>query len=137
MMQNNWMMPWMNFWANKAGESAPLGGDVSQLFNMFSPTIEVRGEGDPVLERQIVLDVATYGKQLGELTDVVLQLAEKIGLAQSQALGEVQTIAARVAETKAEFRKNTLERARKALEDLRDHDPAGYDLLVAGLEARR
>jgi hypothetical protein len=136
-MTQNWMMPWLNFWpGGPSSTDAPLSGDVSQWFKIFSPTI-VNGAGDPVLEREIVEDVATYGKQIGELTDVVLALAAHGKLPDSQALAELKTIAAKVAEKKAEYRQGVLERARKAMDELREHDAEGYALLLAGLTARK
>ena len=136
-MAQNWMTPWLNMWPGaQSSTEAPLSGDVSQWFRLFSPTI-VNGEGDPALEREIVEDVATYGKQIGEITDVVLALAARSKLPETQALAELKTSAAAVAEKKAEYRKNALEHARKAMDDLREHDPEGYALLLAGLTARK
>jgi hypothetical protein len=136
-MAQNWMMPWLNLWPGaQPSIDAPLSGDVSQWFRLFSPTI-VNGEGDPALEREIVEDVATYGKQIGEITDVVLALAAQSKLPETQALAELKTIAVAVAAKKAEYRKNALEHARKAMDDLREHDPEGYALLLAGLTARK
>jgi hypothetical protein len=136
-MTQNWMMPWLNFWPPApASTDTPLSGDVSQWFRIFSPTI-VNGQGDPVLEREIVENVATYGKQIGEITDVVLALAAHAKLPENQALAELKDIAARVAQKKAEYREGVLERARKAMDELREHDPEGYALLLAGLTARK
>src|SRR5688572_2692710 len=136
-MAQNWMMPWLNFWPGAPSPvDAPLSGDVSQWFKIFSPTI-VNGEGDPVLEREIVEDVATYGKQIGEITDVVLALAAHAKLPDNQALAELKDVAAKVAQKKAEYRQGVLERARKAMDELREHDPEGYALLLAGLTARK
>ena len=133
-MNQNWLLPWLNLW--QGGQSdAPLGGDVSQLFRIFSPTI-VNGAGDPALEREIVEDVATYGKQIGELSDVVLELAAKAGL-ESDALTALTEIVAAVEAKKVEYRAGVLERARKALDDLRKHDEAGYTLLLANLAATK
>ena len=135
-MTQNWMMPWLNIWPGARPWEGPLSGDVNQAFRSFSPTI-VNGQGDPDLEREIVENVATYGKQIGELTDVVLALAKHGKLPASQALAELEAIAAGVAEKKNEYRRNVLERARKAMDELREHDPEGYDLLVAGLTAKK
>ena len=133
-MNQNWMLPWMNLWPGTQGSGeAPLSGDVSQLFRFFSPTI-VNGAGDPALEREIVVNVATYGKQIGELSDVVLALAAKVGL-ESEALTKLKEIAAAVEAKKVEYRAGVLERARKALDELREHDETGYTMLVANLAA--
>ena len=132
----NWMMPWINPWLAPGGSTdAPLGGDVSQWIRVFSPTTVVNGAGDPALEREIVENVATYGKQIGELIDVVIELASRTELPESKALAELKTIAEAVAAKKLEFRRNALERARKALEELEQHDPEGYRLLIAKLAA--
>ena len=130
-MNQNWMLPWLNLWQGSHGE-APLGGDVSQLFRIFSPTV-VTGAGDPALEREIVENVATYGKQLGELTDVVLALAAQAKLPQSEALTKLTDIATAIEAKKVEYRASVLERARKALDELKEHDETGYTLLLAGL----
>lgn len=131
-MNQNWMLPWMNLWPGMQGSGeAPLSGDVSQLFSFFSPTV-VNGAGDPALEREIVVNVATYGKQIGELSDVVLALAAKAGL-ESEASMKLKDIAAAVEAKKVEYRAGVLERARKALDELREHDEAGYTMLVANL----
>jgi hypothetical protein len=136
-MAQNWMMPWLNLWpATPAPGEGPLSGDASHWFKLFSPTI-VNGEGDPVLERQIVENVATYGKQIGALTDVVLALVAQTNLPETPPVAELKAIAAAVADTKAQYRQGVLERARRALDELQEHDPEGYDLLVAGLAARK
>ena len=124
-----WMTPWMGLPAFDGND-----GPVSQNFSFFSPTM-VKGEGDLKLEREIVTDVATYGKQLGELTDVVLALAAHTGLAMSPALDELTAIRDAIELKKTEYRKTTLERASKALAELKEHDPAGYKLLLNGLTA--
>ena len=64
---------WFPGWG--ADRAAPLSGDVSQWFKIFSPTVTVNGRGEPELEARIVRDVATYGAQLGPLTQVVLAMA--------------------------------------------------------------
>ena len=134
-MNQNWMLPWLNLWPGAQGAGgAPLSGDVDQLFRIFSPTI-VNGAGDPALEREIVENVATYGKQLGELTDVVLALAAQTKLPQSEALTKLTEIAAAIEAKKIDYRAGVLERARKALDELKEHDEAGYTLLLAGLSA--
>lgn len=71
------MFPWVWFWAPQL--QLPWSGDVTQriepdtqwLFGSIAPTA-----GNGAIERRVFEDVASYGKQLGLLTEVVLGLAE-------------------------------------------------------------
>jgi hypothetical protein len=68
-----WLRPW--------GIHAPLSGDVTQdietsLVRSLSDqlglvNISLTGAGDPALERRIVEDVASYGRQLGRVLDAL------------------------------------------------------------------
>ncbi len=55
----------------------PLSGDVIQG---ISPSFAFEMEGIPEVEYEVCTTVASYGKQLGKLTEAVLALAEKTGL---------------------------------------------------------
>ena len=69
------MHPWFFFWAPQV--TLPFGGSVAQriepdtrwFFNGIAPTA-----GDPTIERK-AFDVATYGRQLGLITEVLVDLA--------------------------------------------------------------
>lgn len=69
------MNPWFFFWAPQL--TMPFGGSVAQriepdttwFFNGIAPTA-----GDPRIERK-AFDVATYGRQLGLITEVLVDLA--------------------------------------------------------------
>ena len=57
----------------------PLSGDVkdiSPVTSWFSPQYEFNIAGNAALERQVIMKVASYGKQLGKLTNAVLELAD-------------------------------------------------------------
>lgn len=108
----------------------PWSGDVSQLFRILSPTVTVNGRGEPGLEAQIVQDVATYGAQLGPITDLLLALATDQE-PPAEALAKLQQISQDVREKKEAFRKGAGDRARKALADLREHDPGALAELLA------
>jgi hypothetical protein len=57
----------------------PLSGDVNQRITApwFSPSLTVNYAGDPKIEDRVVTEVASYGRQLGWLTEIVLALADK------------------------------------------------------------
>lgn len=70
------MYPWLWFWAPNI--HLPYSGALSQWVepntNWFFGAIQPRaGNGD--LERKIVIDVASYGRQIGLITEVLLSLA--------------------------------------------------------------
>ena len=45
----------------------------------WSPTVSVNFAGNPAVEREVTEDVASYGRQIGWLGDIVLALAEAGG----------------------------------------------------------
>ena len=53
----------------------PLSGNVTQA---ISPSFEIEGVWE--IEHEVVTSVASYGKQLGKLTEAVLALADAIDL---------------------------------------------------------
>lgn len=57
---------------------APLSGNVNQDYaantSWFSPQLEFNFAGDKKIESQVVGNVASYGKQLSIITDVLLEL---------------------------------------------------------------
>jgi hypothetical protein len=69
------MVPWFFFWAPQL--TMPFGGAVAQDIrpdtNWFFAGIPP-GAGDPDIERK-AFDVASYGRQLGLITEVLVDLA--------------------------------------------------------------
>lgn len=72
------MFPWFFFWAPQV--TLPFGGSVAQridpdtswFFAGIAP-----GAGDPAIERK-AFDVATYGRQLGLIAEVLDDLATQV-----------------------------------------------------------
>jgi len=95
----------------------PLSGNVTQTINpwtmVFSPTTQV-GEvninlgnsSNPAAEEQILTDVATYGKQLGRIGDVLLILLEhfqptrKLTAAEDKSIADLKRMLADIADVK-------------------------------------
>jgi hypothetical protein len=90
----------------------PFSGDVTQG---ISPSFSWEIEGIPEVEYEVVTTVASYGKQLGKLTEAVLALAEKTGL-EGEEIEAVRKIAAGVEEAKLRARDAARARAEKAAE---------------------
>lgn len=64
------MNPWLIYWAPQF--HLPLGGDVAQRFDLFD--MIAPKAGDAVMERK-AFDVASYGRQLGLITEVLMDIA--------------------------------------------------------------
>ena len=104
----------------------PLSGDVAQS---ISPAFFAAMKGVPEIERAVVQDVASYGDQLGTLTEVVLQLAKNAGL-KSDEVKDLKDIANKVEDKKTEVRQGLRERAEMVLRRLETADPEAYRELI-------
>jgi hypothetical protein len=133
MAQHPWA-PWLAAWTGLAQEQ-PLSGDVSQWIRLFSPTVTVNGRGDPGLEMAIVRDVATYGAQLGPLSAVVLALADGAA-APEDALAKLRDICREIQDKKDVHRLGAAQRARSALRELADLDPAALSAVLTEFAAQ-
>lgn len=113
----------------------PLSGNVEQrmVTPWFSPTITTNNfAGDAGIEERVVKDVASYGKQIGYLNEIVLALAE--GKAPSKkSIGQLANVVKEVEEIKAKQRRSRLDRAIDALDDLRKDQPEEYEKLIRKL----
>lgn len=71
------MFPWFWIWAPHL--QFPLSGNVSQdiepVASLFSGATDAEA-GDPRIEQK-AFDVASYGKQLGLITEVLIEIAEQ------------------------------------------------------------
>ena len=99
------MFPWFWIWAPRL--NMPWSGDVAQeiepttswFFRGIRP-----GSGDAAIEEQ-AFDVASYGRQLGLITDVLLDLAERTGVSSPrgvEALAQLGQVRAAIEQVKAE-----------------------------------
>jgi hypothetical protein len=71
---NPWLFPW---WGLLKG---PFSGDVTQdispVTSWLSPQFEFNFAGNRRIESEVMADVASYGKQLGILSEAVLEIAD-------------------------------------------------------------
>ena len=110
---------------------APWSGDVTQRITApwFSPSLTVNYAGDPVVEDRVVTEVASYGKQLGWLTEIGIALA-KAQPVPEETLGRLVKAAKDIAVIKEQVGVSAVEAANDALDRLERHDPAQYDNLL-------
>lgn len=132
---------------------SPLSGDVTQAINPWTWFARIAGSqmgfinihqttgGDPELEREIVENVASYGRQLGRLSEALAVLVENtdkdtLTPEARERLAAFESMAAEIERTKARRREassplGALDDVLAALQDLRDQDPERYRREVA------
>jgi hypothetical protein len=98
--------PWQA-WLSMFGIRAPLSGNVTQDISPSIGLVNINAtqSGDPELERRIITQVASYGRQLGwllEAVDVLARQQSRRGLdaADIRALDQIDKLAERIAAVK-------------------------------------
>lgn len=131
------MYPWLWIWAPQV--HLPWSGDVAQrvapsthwFFQGIRP-----GAGHAGIEEQ-AFDVASYGKQLGLITDLVLDLSRRSGGTPSAEAVEARTklaeIAQRIEDIKDREHALDADGLEQQLRDLQRRDGAAFDRLAARL----
>jgi hypothetical protein len=133
------MFPWFWWWAPQV--HWPFSGDVVQdiapdtrwFFGAIPPQAGV-GE----VERK-VFETASYGRQLGLITEVLLALAEDAQWKTAEAARKhrrLKELAARIEAVKRVHKADLAEATEAALRKLREEQPAAYKALMARLPAR-
>ncbi|HYM17813.1 MAG TPA: hypothetical protein VEU06_04565 [Micropepsaceae bacterium] len=109
----------------------PLSGDVNQRITApwFSPSLTVNYAGDPVIEDRVVTEVASYGRQLGWLEEIVLALASDKP-APKDALDKLKGAAKKIEAIKKDVQVSALDAAKKALDKLEREQPEDYAELL-------
>jgi hypothetical protein len=110
---------------------SPLSGDVRQRITApwFSPSLTVNYMGDPAIEDRVVTEVASYGRQLGWLGDIVLALAHDRSLPKDS-LQKLEQACREIDAIKKEAQASTLQTAKKALDRLEREQPDEYAALL-------
>lgn len=118
--------PWL--WWLPSG----VAQDYHPFTTWFSPRIDLNFAGDRKIESHVIEEVASYGKQLGVLMDVVSGLAQgKKGSPEFlDAVHQLENLKAAIETVKNQHKADSETEARKALADLRSSDPAAYGRVV-------
>jgi hypothetical protein len=114
------MQPWFPFTFNFPS------GDVD-LANWFSPNVSVTYAGTPAIERDVIENVASFGKQLGILTDALVELADG---AAGEATKELREIRDEVEKVKARHKRDVKREAEAAIERLAKLDESALKSLL-------
>jgi hypothetical protein len=109
----------------------PLSGDVNQRITApwFSPALTVNYAGDPVIEDRVVTEVASYGRQIGWLTEIALALAEKKP-APEKTLRRLEKAAHDIDAIKKDVQLSSIDAANAALDRLKRDDAEAYKELM-------
>ena len=109
----------------------PLSGDVNQRITApwFSPALTVNYAGDPVIEDRVVTEVASYGRQVGWLTEIALALAKKQPPPE-ETLRRLEKASHEIDAIKKDVHRSSLDAANAALDRLERDDPEAYKKLM-------
>ncbi len=105
----------------------------------WSPNIAFNFAGNAAIEREVTEDVASYGRQIGWLNDVVAALAKDAPAVQNDsdaadAYKALMAARARIDAIKERRKRSALDDARAALAKLASADKAEYGRLVRSLD---
>jgi hypothetical protein len=105
----------------------PLSGDVTQRISApwFSPALTINYAGDAEIESHVVSEVASYGKQIGWLNEIVLDLANKREPT-AESINRLAEAVKEIESIKERHKQSTLQVAVEALDKLQDAQPKEY-----------
>ena len=133
------MFPWFFLWAPQyhfpwsGAVKEDIAPDTTAFFNAIAPSA-----GDGRVEKAI-FEVASYGKQIGILSDVVLSLVaeDQITSAEAkQAIAQLIQLNHDVKTIKAMHLKHRVDTAIGILEKLQESDPEEVQRIVARFQSR-
>ena len=109
----------------------PLSGDVNQRITApwFSPALTVNYAGDPVIEDRVVTEVASYGRQIGWLTEIALALAKQQPPPEDT-LQRLEQASNDIDAIKNDVHRSSFDAANAALDRLERDDPEAYKKLM-------
>ena len=108
--------------------------------HLFSPNVSVNFAGNPMVEREVTEDVASYGTQLGWLTEIVAALAAaapdtiKADKDAEASYNSLMDALKKIDAIKRRRKASAYDSARDALERLGAADKRAYGRLVRSLD---
>ena len=123
-----WPFAWPNF--------APTSLNQPILPDWSLQHITVNYQGNPAIEKDVAAKVASYGKQLGIITEAVLALAEG-GSGEAEPVKRLRAIAKKIEKIKDEHRDDLFASAQQAMDALAKKNPAGAEQIAAEFARRR
>lgn len=115
---NPWLFPWWGLF------KWPLSGDVTQdiapITSLLSPQFEFNFAGNRRIESEVVADVASYGKQLGILSEAVMELADGN---KGVAFDRLKKLTDQIEEVKHQHEDRLEQKVKADLDQLKQQDP--------------
>ena len=122
--------------------SVAFPGAWGNFQNILSPSISLDFAGDPAVEAEVTAEVASYGRQIGWLSDIVLALVAAAGKSTiagapdaADSLAKLEAAGKKIAVIKRRKAANALDQARQALARLKEANAPAYWLLLGSLQS--
>ena len=134
------MFPWCLNWSPEV--HFPFSGSVQQqiepefdwFFGRINPAL-----GDERIERRVFEEAGSYGKQLGLIAEVVLEMAESqqdAGNGASRSLERLKELVAQVETIKTQERGSRRKRLKESLNAYREQEPEDFEQMIEELRGR-
>jgi hypothetical protein len=117
-----WPFPWPNL--------APTSLNQPILPDWSLQHITVNYQGDPAIEKDVAANVASYGKQLGIITEAVLAVADG-GPEKAQRIDRLRDIAEKIEKIKQDHRRDLAASAQQAMDSLAKTDRDAAERIAA------
>ncbi len=118
-----WPFPWLNF--------APAQLTQPILPDFSLQRVEVNYAGNVGIEKAVVADVASYGKQLGIISEAVLALAGDVPAERGNRLDRLREIVRDIEAVKKAHASDLVDSARDAMTSLAKSDPGAATRVAA------
>lgn len=105
-------------------------GNLNQSINPGWFDLNVNYAGNPQIEKDVVEKVASFGRQLGIITDALLVVAGDEPDEGEDPLAQLRDIAVKIKALKKEHKNNLLSEARKAMDRLAESSPTSAEYVA-------
>lgn len=122
-----WPFPWPNL--------APTNLTQPILPDWSLQHVTVNYQGNPAIEKDVAAKVASYGKQLGIITEAVLALARG-GADEAEPIKRLREVAKKIEKIKEEHRSDLAASAQQAMDSLAKKDRAAAERIAAEFARR-
>lgn len=122
---NPWLLPWWEMF--KGPLSGNVTQDISPITSWLSPQLEFNFAGDHLVEKKVVEDVASYGKQLGILSEALLEIADSKNGA---AVDKLKKLIDQIDEVKNQHAESLEYKIKADLNRLKEKDPVKLKRLI-------
>ena len=113
-----WMNPW--FYMSKGPWSGDVDQNIAPVTSWLSPEVQFNFAGNKAIEAKVISEVASYGKQIGLITDVLLEMTKD---KRGKKVIELRQLAKQIETVKQKHQTELSARAASMLDELQREDP--------------